>query len=383
MLPGLARARRHPDRAGAARRDARVRRAERGARLAAGRHDHPDRLHRLVAVADRSGRRPAGEVTISAAETALEPGSPTAHRVGWGFISLYALAYIGTILVFLAPLLVSLALKVNSLVGIEQAPNSLALVAGIGALLAMFANPFFGKMSDRTTSRLGMRRPWMVIGLVGGSARHPRRRAGAQHPGRPDRMVHRPAVLQRPARRPGGGAAGPGPDRSTRPGLRCPGRLPAHRVGERHLPGPAVHRQPARHVPGPVRDRRVLHPALRGHAERSPAGQGGQADLVAAGVRQHVLRQPAEEPGLRLGLRQPLHARPGLRLPDHLPGLLPAGQDRQRRGRRAHDRYSSAPSPSPSSSSPRPSSAAGSPTGRADGRSSSSPRRSCTAWRCS
>ena len=62
-----------------------------------------------------------------------------------------------------------MALKVNSLVGIEQAPNSLALVAGTGALLSIFANPFFGKMSDRTSSRLGMRRPWMVIGLVGGS----------------------------------------------------------------------------------------------------------------------------------------------------------------------------------------------------------------------
>ena len=106
----------------------------------------------------------------TAAEAALEPASPAAaHRVGWGFISLYALAYMGTILVFLAPLLVTLALKVNSLVGIERAPNSLALVAGIGALLAMFANPFFGRMSDRTSSRLGMRRPWMVIGLVGGS----------------------------------------------------------------------------------------------------------------------------------------------------------------------------------------------------------------------
>ena len=70
---------------------------------------------------------------------------------------------------FLAPLLVSLALKVNSLVGIDQAPNSLALVTGIGSLLAMFANPFFGKMSDRTSWRLGMRRPWMVIGLAGGS----------------------------------------------------------------------------------------------------------------------------------------------------------------------------------------------------------------------
>ena len=96
-------------------------------------------------------------------------GEAAAHRVGWGFISLYALAFISTSLVFLAPLLVSLALKINSLVGIEQAPNSLSVVTGIGALLAMVGNPFFGRMSDRTSSRLGMRRPWMVIGLVGGS----------------------------------------------------------------------------------------------------------------------------------------------------------------------------------------------------------------------
>jgi MFS family permease len=102
-------------------------------------------------------------------DAALEPEAPAAHRVGWGFISLYTLAYISTSLVFIAPLLVTLALKVDSLVGIERAPDSLALVAGIGALLAMVGNPFFGKMSDRTTSRLGMRRPWMVIGLVGGS----------------------------------------------------------------------------------------------------------------------------------------------------------------------------------------------------------------------
>ncbi|TCM43560.1 Na+/melibiose symporter-like transporter [Kribbella sp. VKM Ac-2568] len=91
------------------------------------------------------------------------------RRVGWGFISLYALAYMSTCLVLIAPLLVTLALKVNSLVGIERAPNSLALVAGVGSLVAMVGNPFFGKVSDRTSSSLGMRRPWMVIGLIGGS----------------------------------------------------------------------------------------------------------------------------------------------------------------------------------------------------------------------
>jgi MFS family permease len=103
------------------------------------------------------------------AEAALGPEPPAARRVGWGFISLYALAYMSTSLVFVAPLLVTLALKVNSLVGIGEAPNSLALVAGVGALLAMVGNPLFGKMSDRTVSRRGMRRPWIVGGLVGGS----------------------------------------------------------------------------------------------------------------------------------------------------------------------------------------------------------------------
>jgi MFS family permease len=106
----------------------------------------------------------------TAAEAVLEPSAPAVHRVGWGFISLYTVAYMSTSLLFLAPLLVTLALKVDSLVGISRAPGSLALVAGVGALVAMVGNPFFGRMSDRTTSTLGMRRPWMVIGLAGGSA---------------------------------------------------------------------------------------------------------------------------------------------------------------------------------------------------------------------
>jgi MFS family permease len=111
----------------------------------------------------------AAAPAASAAEAAPEAASPAVRRVGFRFILLLTLAYTGTSLLFLAPLLVTLALKVNALVELKQAPNSLALVAAIGALLSMFANPFFGRMSDRTSSPLGMRRPWMVIGLMGGS----------------------------------------------------------------------------------------------------------------------------------------------------------------------------------------------------------------------
>jgi hypothetical protein len=82
---------------------------------------------------------PAGKRAFAAppplvAAATLELDSPAAERAGWGFIALYTLAFMSTSLLFLAPLLVTLALKVNSLVGIQQAPSSLALVAGTGAL---------------------------------------------------------------------------------------------------------------------------------------------------------------------------------------------------------------------------------------------------------
>ncbi len=82
---------------------------------------------------------------------------------------LYALSYFGTSLLLIAPLAVTLALKVNDLVGIASAPASLAVVVGVGSLVALIGNPLCGRLSDRTSSRWGMRRPWMVGGLVGGT----------------------------------------------------------------------------------------------------------------------------------------------------------------------------------------------------------------------
>jgi MFS family permease len=101
--------------------------------------------------------------------SAAGPPPSATPQVGWGFVTLYAVAYLGGILVLLAPVLVTVALKVNALVGIERAPASLGLITGLGSLVALVGNPLFGRLSDRTTSRFGMRRPWMLFGLVGGS----------------------------------------------------------------------------------------------------------------------------------------------------------------------------------------------------------------------
>src|SRR3954451_7542493 len=104
-----------------------------------------------------------------AADTTSEAHQKHTGRAGWVFIILFAAAYLATSLVVIAPLLVTLALKINALVGADRAAASLWLVAATGSLVALVANPLFGRLSDRTTSRWGMRRPWMIVGLAGGT----------------------------------------------------------------------------------------------------------------------------------------------------------------------------------------------------------------------
>ncbi|PPF65197.1 MFS transporter [Clavibacter michiganensis] len=75
------------------------------------------------------------------------------------------IALLGLFVALLPPIIVSLALKVN-----EVAPGStagtLSLVLGLGAVVALVVNPLAGRLSDRTTGRLGMRRPWIIGGVV-------------------------------------------------------------------------------------------------------------------------------------------------------------------------------------------------------------------------
>ena len=43
-------------------------------------------------------------------------------------------------------------------------------MTGAGAAVSLVANPLFGAFSDRTTSRLGRRVPWVLFGAVLGAA---------------------------------------------------------------------------------------------------------------------------------------------------------------------------------------------------------------------
>lgn len=97
------------------------------------------------------------------------PGTATPPRVGWGFIVSFTLALFGIWVLIMTPATVSLALRVSQ-IDPDNATSSYSLVAGVGALFALIANPLFGRLSDMTTSRFGMRRPWIVLGTAGGAA---------------------------------------------------------------------------------------------------------------------------------------------------------------------------------------------------------------------
>ncbi len=47
---------------------------------------------------------------------------------------------------------------------------NLSIVAGVGGIVVMVITPLFGRLSDRTMSRLGKRRPWILGGAVVGMA---------------------------------------------------------------------------------------------------------------------------------------------------------------------------------------------------------------------
>jgi MFS family permease len=62
---------------------------------------------------------------------------------------------------------VSMAIKVTRVVGEGRAPQAQGIILGIGAIAALLGNPLFGRLSDRTLSRWGRRRPWIVGGAIG------------------------------------------------------------------------------------------------------------------------------------------------------------------------------------------------------------------------
>ncbi|MFI1766010.1 MFS transporter [Streptomyces sp. NPDC020800] len=107
-------------------------------------------------------------MTTARASAALaEP----AERVGRGWTAALSLANGAIWVGWFGPLQILLASQAGDFAagsGMSK-ETMLAWVTGAGAVVSLLANPFFGALSDRTTSRWGRRTPWIVAGAAAGA----------------------------------------------------------------------------------------------------------------------------------------------------------------------------------------------------------------------
>ncbi|MFW0789908.1 MFS transporter [Gordonia sp. CPCC 205333] len=120
-------------------------------------------------------RRPVENATISnevrSAQT-VAPDRPVSRR----WITYFALAWMGVWMAQLTPFQLVLPVQINGWLGLaasevpedqwQRSVMSFGQISGIAAGFALIAFPLVGALSDRTTSRFGRRRPWIVIGVL-------------------------------------------------------------------------------------------------------------------------------------------------------------------------------------------------------------------------
>jgi MFS family permease len=81
------------------------------------------------------------------------------------FIAYFILVYFALSMALLTPPMVTIALRVAQ-VAPEHKEHVLSLLLGIGAVFAIVGNPLAGYFSDRTVSKFGKRKLWMVGGAL-------------------------------------------------------------------------------------------------------------------------------------------------------------------------------------------------------------------------
>lgn len=87
-------------------------------------------------------------------------------KVNARYIWFMVLAQFGVFMAFITPLAISLTIRVNTLA--PGHPEYLGYITGAGALFVMLTSPFMGIWSDRTRTRVGRRRPFMIGGMLVG-----------------------------------------------------------------------------------------------------------------------------------------------------------------------------------------------------------------------
>jgi MFS family permease len=106
-------------------------------------------------------------VTATTPVTRSPFAEPT-RRVSGGWIALFATAWFGIWMAQLTPIQVLLPNQVAAHIPGDWLAKVVAfgVISGIAGFFALVTYPLTGFLSDRTTSRFGRRRPWMLAGVV-------------------------------------------------------------------------------------------------------------------------------------------------------------------------------------------------------------------------
>jgi MFS family permease len=108
-------------------------------------------------------------MTTPTAQATRSPFAEPTRRVGGGWIALFATAWLGIWMAQLTPIQLLLPAQVeNELHASDWTQNVVAfgIISGIAGVCALIAYPLTGALSDRTTSRYGRRRPWILTGIL-------------------------------------------------------------------------------------------------------------------------------------------------------------------------------------------------------------------------
>ncbi len=97
---------------------------------------------------------------------AAQPTPPGGWRnPGAGFLALLGFATLSAYMAILTAAVLTLSLKAAA-IDPANATTVLSIVVGVSGLFALVGFPVFGRLSDRTTSRLGRRRPYLLLGAA-------------------------------------------------------------------------------------------------------------------------------------------------------------------------------------------------------------------------
>lgn len=99
--------------------------------------------------------------------TSLDDDQTRMRKINGFTAVLFVLAFGGSFLAIVTPTVSTFSVRLSELTSDPgEASNALGWIFGVGGLVSLVVGPVFGSLSDRTLSRFGRRRPWLIAGTV-------------------------------------------------------------------------------------------------------------------------------------------------------------------------------------------------------------------------